>query len=144
MTVLTSMLPIIELRGGIPAGIAMGLCPLRAALFAYIGSLLPAPFLLLLIRPFLKQISHSKIGKKIDDRLKIKATAHSKLVKKYGFLGLVLFVSIPLPGTGVWSGALVATFLDIRFTRAFPAIALGNLIAGFIILSLSGLVLFTI
>ncbi len=141
MTIFTSMLPVIELRGGIPAGLALGLSPFSASICAYLGSLLPAPFLLLLIRPILKRLSKSAFGRKIDDKLKIKATAHSKWVKKYGFFGLVLFVSIPLPGTGVWSGAMIATFLDIRFRRAFPAIALGNFIAGVIILSLSGLIM---
>ncbi|MDO4799851.1 MAG: small multi-drug export protein [Bacillota bacterium] len=137
MTFLVAALPVIELRGAIPLGVAQGLSPLYAFLAAYAGSMLPVPILLLLIRPVFKMLAHTRTGAKIVNRLSIRSIAHSKGVKKYGFAGLVLFVAIPFPGTGVWSGALAAVLLDIRFRRAFPAIALGNLIAGVIVMALS-------
>lgn len=140
MTLLASTLPVIELRGGIPFGMALGLAPLDSFFFAFLGSLLPAPFILLLIRPVLKRLSHLRFGVWLDRKLHIKATAHSGKVKRYGWLGLAIFVAVPLPGTGVWTGSLIATFLDIRFMKAFPAIAVGNLIAGIAIMMLSGIV----
>lgn len=140
MTLFASALPIIELRGGIPFGMALGLAPFDSFLFAFLGSLLPAPFILLLIRPILKRLSHLRFGVWLDRRLHIKATAHSGKVKRYGWIGLAIFVAIPLPGTGVWTGSLIATFLDIRFRRAFPAIAIGNAIAGLLIMLISGLI----
>lgn len=139
LTVLASALPVIELRGAIPFGMTLGLRPLDAFFFAYLGSLLPAPFLLLFVRPMLKKISHFRLGIWLDRKFRIKAAAHSKAVKRYGSIALAIFVAIPLPGTGVWSGAVLATFLDIRFKKAFPAIAAGNLVAGITILILSGL-----
>ncbi|MDO4754079.1 MAG: small multi-drug export protein, partial [Bacillota bacterium] len=104
------------------------------------GSLLPAPFILLFLRPILKRLSHLPFFTKLDDRFRIKAAVHSQGVKKYGFLGLAIFVAIPLPGTGVWSGSIIAAFLDIRFRRAIPAIAIGNAVAGLLIMLISGLI----
>lgn len=140
MTAFMSMLPVIELRGGIPFGMALGLDAWTAFIFAFAGSLLPAPFLLLLIRPVLKKLSHFRFGVWLDDKFQIKARAHSASVKKYGWIVLAVFVAVPLPGTGVWSACVIATFLDIRFRRAFPAIALGNFAAGIAIMVLSGAV----
>lgn len=139
-TLLASMLPIIELRGGIPFGIALGLSPYESLVFAYVGSLFPAPFILLFLRPLLRRLSHLSFFIHLDNKFRLKAAAHSKAVKRYGFLALAVFVAIPLPGTGVWSGSAIAAFLDIRFLRAFPAIAIGNAIAGLLIMLISGLI----
>lgn len=143
-TLLASMLPIIELRGGIPFGIALGLSPYESLIFAFLGSLIPAPFILLFLRPVLRRLSHLAFFIRLDNRFRLKAAAHSKAVKRYGFLGLAVFVAIPLPGTGVWSGSVIAAFLDIRFLRAFPAIAIGNALAGVFIMLLSGLIRFMV
>ncbi len=140
MTALMSMLPVIELRGGIPFGMALGLDAWTSFAFAYAGSTLPAPFLLLLIRPILKKLSHFRFGMWLDDKFRIKARAHSDRVQKYGWIALAIFVAIPLPGTGVWSASAIAAFLDMRMMKALPAIAIGNLVAGFAIMALSGAV----
>lgn len=140
MTFLASMLPVIELRGGIPFGMALGIGPFESFLFAYFGSLLPAPFILLLLKPVLRRFSHLPFGVWLDHKFRIKATAHSNAVQKYGWLGLAVFVAIPLPGTGVWSGSVIAAFLDLRFRKSFFAIAIGNFIAGIAILAISGVI----
>lgn len=134
---LTSMLPILELRGAIPIGIALGMAPWHALLTSFIGSLIPLPFLLFGIRPIFKWLRQTEIFNRIIKRLVTRTLNRSYYVEKYGFWGLLLFVAIPLPGTGVWSGTLAAVLLDIRFKVAFPAIVLGNLIAGIVIMTLS-------
>lgn len=144
LTFLVAAVPVIELRGAIPFGLALGLSPISSFVFSYLGSLLPAPFVLLLIRRIIKRFSHLKFFVKLDEKFQIKATAHSENVKKYGWLALAVFVAIPIPGTGVWSGSVIAAFLDIRFKVAFPAIAIGNLVAGIIIMAVSGLVIWAV
>ena len=130
MTFVTAMVPVVELRGAIPLGIAAGLPPAVAAATAMAGNLVPVPFILLLIRKIfwmLRKISW--LGPKID-KLEKRAHLKGRKVKKYRTLGLVLLVAIPLPGTGAWTGALVADVLDIRMKTALPAIAVGVVIAG--------------
>lgn len=121
-TVLISMLPVIELRGGLPAGVAMGL-PLREAFFAaLLGNLLPVPFIILFAR----------LGRWVD-RIERKAWSKSDKVVRYQAWGLLLFVAVPLPGTGAWTGALIAALLDLRLKLAVPAITAGVFLAGIII-----------
>lgn len=136
-TAFIAALPIIELRGAIPFGISFGLSPIHAFVVAFIGSMLPVPILLLGIKPVFKMLSQTPALKKIVDHLKIRSHKKSDKIVKYGFYGLLLFVAIPLPGTGVWSGTLAAALLDIRFKTAFPAILIGNFIAGILIMTLS-------
>ncbi len=132
-----SMLPIIELRGAIPVGMAMGMSPIHAFLTCFIGSMIPVPILLFGIRPVFKWLKGTMIYDKLIHKLIHRTLNRSYYVEKYGFWGLMLFVAIPLPGTGVWSGTLAAVLLDIRFKVAFPAIAIGNFIAGVLIMALS-------
>lgn len=130
MTFVTAMVPVVELRGAIPLGIAAGLPPAVAAATAMAGNLVPVPFILLLIRKIfwmLRKISW--LGPKID-KLEKRAHLKGRTVKKYRTLGLILLVSVPLPGTGAWTGALVADVLDIRMKTALPAITVGVIIAG--------------
>ena len=130
MTFLTAMVPVVELRGAIPLGVAAGLPPAVAAVTAMAGNMVPVPFILLLVRRIfrlLRQISW--LGPRID-ALEKRANLKGRTVKKYRTLGLVLLVAIPLPGTGAWTGALVASLLDIRLRNALPAILLGLLAAG--------------
>ena len=130
MTFVMAMVPVVELRGAIPLGIAAGLPPAVAAVTAMLGNLVPVPFILLLIRKVFRLLRGiSCLGPKID-ALERKAHLKGRTVKKYRTLGLVLLVAIPLPGTGAWTGALVADVLDIRMKTALPAIALGVVIAG--------------
>lgn len=127
-TFLVAMVPVIELRGAIPAGIAMGLHPAAACAAAVIGNFLPAPVIIVLGRRVCGWLRDTRfIGPKIA-WLERRAHLKGRLVRKYRLLGLAILVGIPLPGTGAWTGALVASFLDIRLRHALPAI-FGGLLA---------------
>ena len=131
---LISMVPVIELRGAIPVGLGMDLPFWLTFLAAYLGNLLPVPFLILFTRQifsFLRR--HSRVLGQLVERLERKAASKEKLLKRYEMLGLCVLVAIPLPGTGAWTGAMVAAFFDIRLKNAFPVIALGVFIAGVIV-----------
>ncbi len=133
-TTLVSMVPVIELRGGIPFGVALGLAHWQAFLAAIVGNLIPVPFIVTYIRRILLWMRrHLPALDKLVDRLERKAHLKGRKVTKYKYLGLMILVAIPLPGTGGWTGALVAAFLDMPLRRALPAIALGVLIAGFLV-----------
>ena len=134
---LTAALPIIELRGAIPVGISLGLTPIHASILAFIGSMIPVPFILFSTRPIFNYLKETRTFKKLIHRITDKSMNKSGKIQKYGAWGLFIFVSIPLPGTGVWSGSLAAALLDMRFKWAFPAIFVGNLIAGILIMGLS-------
>lgn len=134
---LTAALPIIELRGAIPVGISLGLSPIHATLLGLVGSMIPVPFILFSIRPIFNYLKTTKIFKKLVHKLTDKSMSKSGKIQKYGAWGLLVFVAIPLPGTGVWSGSLAAALLDMRFKWAFPAILVGNIIAAVIIMGLS-------
>lgn len=134
---LTAALPIIELRGAIPVGISLGLSPIHATLISLMGSMIPVPFILFTIRPIFNYLKTTKIFKKLVHRLTDKSMSKSGKIQKYGAWGLLVFVAIPLPGTGVWSGSLAAALLNMRFKWAFPAILVGNIIAAVIIMGLS-------
>lgn len=130
MTFLMAMVPVVELRGAIPMGVAAGLPPAVAAVTAMAGNLTPVPCILLLLRRVFALMRKSAwLGPKVD-RLERRAHLKGRKVRKYRTLGLVLLVAIPLPGTGAWTGALVADVLDIRMRTALPAIAAGVIIAG--------------
>ena len=135
--ILTASLPIIELRGAIPIGISLGLRPVHATILSFIGSMLPVPFILFSIRPIFKYLKETKLFNKLISSITDKSLNKSERIQKYGIWRLFLFVALPLPGTGIWTGSLAASLLDIRFKWAFPTIFIGNLIAGFIIMSLS-------
>jgi uncharacterized membrane protein len=134
---LTAALPIIELRGAIPVGMSLGMSPAHATIISFIGSMIPVPFILFTIRPIFNYLKKTKLFKKLVHKLTDKSLNKSGNIQKYGAWGLLVFVAIPLPGTGVWSGSLAAALLDMRFKWAFPAILVGNLIAAVIIMGLS-------
>ena len=130
MTMAIAAVPVVELRGAIPMGVAAGLPPAVAAVTAMAGNLTPVPCILLLLRRVFALMRKSPwLGPKVD-RLERRAHLKGRKVRKYRTLGLMLFVAIPLPGTGAWTGALIAAFLNIRLRHALPAITLGLLIAG--------------
>jgi len=137
-TMLVSMVPIIELRGGIPFGVALGLPYHLAFPFAVVGNILPAPFIIVYIRRiFLLMRRHLPKLNGVVDKLEQKAHLKGQKVSKYKYLGLWLFVAIPLPGTGAWTGSLAAAFLDMRLKKAMPAVILGVLTAGCIMITLT-------
>ena len=130
LTFTTAMIPVVELRGAIPVGIAAGLPPAVACAVAILGNLLPVPFIMLLARRVFNWLRDSRLfGSKIV-WLERRAHLKGRIVRRYRLPGLVVLVAIPLPGTGAWTGALVASLLDIRLRSALPAILLGLIIAG--------------
>ena len=133
MTFLVGMTPVLELRGAIPLGVAAGLPPLTACAAAILGNIVPVPFIMLLFRRVFRWLRKTAfLGPKID-WLERRAHLKGRLVRRYRLPGRLLLVAVPLPGTGAWTGALVATLRDIRLRHAFPAIAAGVVIAGVLI-----------
>lgn len=136
---LLSMLPIIELRGAIPIGIGKGLSYGAVFIVCYLGSLVPAPIILLGSKFVFRIMKNTKLFGPLTEKIREKSMRNAgKKIQKYGTLGLLIFVAIPLPGTGVWTGSIAASIMNLRFKYAMFAIIIGNLIAGLIILGLSG------
>ncbi|MBQ3429737.1 MAG: small multi-drug export protein [Mogibacterium sp.] len=128
------MVPVVELRGAIPYGVIAGLSVPAAFIIAVIGNLVPIPILVVFTRKVFEWLrTKSEWLDSIVRRLEAKADDKKEIVQKYEFWGLVLLVAIPLPGTGAWTGALVAAMMDMRLKRAMPAIILGVIIAGVIV-----------
>lgn len=136
-TFLISMILVIELRGGIPFGVAHGLAPLYAALIAIAGNLFPIPFLLKLVPKIFDFLRDKKYTKKLIAWLEQKAEKNRKTIDKYGWLGLYILVAIPLPGTGAWTGALVSSCFKMKFWPSMAAIIAGVLTAGAIVLAIT-------
>lgn len=133
-----SALPIIELRGAIPVGMSLGLSTFDSTIISFLGSMVPVPFILFTIRPIFNYMKKTKLFKELVHRLTDRSLSkNGDKIRKYGAWGLLLFVAVPLPGTGVWSGSLVAALLDMRFKIAFPAILVGNFVAAVLIMALS-------
>lgn len=133
-TMLVSMVPVIELRGGLPFGVALGLPHWAALLAGILGNLLPLPFIVVYIRRIFQWMRRRM--PRLDgmvDALERKAHLKGRKVNKYKYLGLMIFVAIPLPGTGGWTGALAAAFLDMPLRKALPSIVAGVCIAGLIV-----------
>ena len=127
-----SMLPLAELRGSILMGAAMGLWEIPVYLISVVGNFLPVPFILLFIRRILAWMKTTKRLAGIANWLEEKGNKHSEKVMQYAGFGLFVFVAIPLPGTGAWTGALVASLLNMRMKYALPSILCGVLVAGVI------------
>lgn len=139
-TLLVSMIPIVELRGGIPFGVALGLPYPVAFIAAVMGNILPVPFILVYIRRIFQWMRlHLPRLDGMVDALERKAHLKGRKVNKYKYLGLFLFVAIPLPGTGAWTGALAAAFMDMPLRKAIPSILLGIIAAGCIMTALTSL-----
>lgn len=129
-TFFISMVPVVESRGGLPYGIALGPDYPLALGAAVLGNLLPAPFIIVYIRRVFEWLrKQNDWWNRHITRLEKRAHLKGAVVTKYSTIGLCILVAIPLPGTGVWTGALVAAILDLRLKRAIPAIVLGVLIA---------------
>lgn len=133
VTFFVSMIPVLELRGAIPMWVARGLSPLAAMLIAVVGNLVPVPFLIVFTRRVFHWLKTKECTRVPVERLEARAADKSTLVKKYEGIGLCILVAIPLPGTGAWTGALVAAMMDLRLRYAMPAIGAGVVIAGLII-----------
>lgn len=141
-----SMIPILELRGGLlAAGPALLDVPMwRAIPICVIGNIIPVPFILLFITKIFNWLKGTKKLKPFVEKMERRAMNKKDQIERYEFWGLLLFVGIPLPGTGAWTGSLIAALLGIRFRKAFPAVCLGVCLAAFIMTVLSYTVLGTI
>lgn len=124
-----SMVPILELRGGLLAARLLGINIVRAIWFCVVGNVIPVPFILLLITPVFNWLKKARTFRPIVEKLESRAMGKSEQIEKYQFWGLVLFVGIPLPGTGAWTGSLIASLLGVKFKKAFPAVLLGLVMA---------------
>ena len=134
LTFLVAMVPVVELRGAIPFGVVRGLNLWTAIIASVLGNLVPVPFIILFIRRiFAWMRAHMPKLDGLVTRLEKKAEKNRAAVEKYAFWGLAILVAIPLPGTGAWTGALVAAMMEMRLKRAFPAIVIGVVIAGVIV-----------
>ncbi|MEF9940941.1 MAG: small multi-drug export protein [Lachnospiraceae bacterium] len=131
---LISMVPILELRGGLIAAspAILNIDKWIAIPICMIGNIIPVPFILLLITPIFNWLKGTKRFRPMVERLEAKAMSKSDKIERYEFWGLAFFVGIPLPGTGAWTGALIAALLGVKFKKAFPAIILGICMAAVI------------
>ena len=137
-TLFISMLPVVELRLGLPYGIALGLDYPLALTAALIGNMIPVPFIIVYIhRVFIWLRKHFSKMDSFITKLENKAHLKGNTVQKYGPLGLLIFVAIPLPGTGAWTGALIAAILNMRLRSSVPSIFLGVCIAAGIMTALT-------
>ena len=127
-----SLCPVLELRGGMIAARILEIDFLQAFIICYIGNMIPIPFILLFIRRIFKWMRKFKSFAKIVDKLEARSEKKKDTIVKYKEWGLLIFVAIPLPGTGGWTGALMAALMDLRFKKCLPIIALGVFIAGLI------------
>ena len=125
-TLFVSMVPIIEFRGAIPIGVGLGLPYWLAISISVVGNIIPVPFIIIFIKKIFAWMR--KVSKKLDgivSKLENRAEKHRDTVEKYAFWGLFVLVAIPLPGTGAWTGALVAAMMDMPLKKAFPSVVLG-------------------
>lgn len=127
-----SLIPVSEIRGGLIAARLYDMNLFLAFLIGYIGNMLPIPFLLLFLKAIFRWMRRVPFLSRLVDWLDRKAAKHKETITKYAWFGLFLLVAIPLPGTGAWTGALVANFFDIRMKRSLPTIAAGVAAAGII------------
>ena len=134
---ITAMLPVLEVRGAIPLAIAKDFPPVFTFILCTIGNMVPIPALILLSRKILQWLKHFPRVGRLAHKLEARAQKHSKLVHQFSFWGLMILVAIPLPGTGAWTGALVASFLNMRLRNSLPAIFLGVCIAAAIVMCVS-------
>lgn len=134
ITFFVAMLPIVELRGAIPIGVSMGLNVWQALAASILGNMLPVPFIILFVRRVFEwlRVKSPRLERFVSS-MESRAEGKWEQVHRYELLGLMILVAIPLPGTGAWTGALIAALMDIRLKNAIPAILLGVIIAGILV-----------
>lgn len=132
ITFFISMVPILELRGGLIAAALFKIPLAKAIIICFLGNMVPIPFILWLITPIFAWLKKRKLFRPAVEKLEKKAMGKSDTIQKYEFWGLLFFVGIPLPGTGAWTGALIASLLEMKGRKAFLAILCGMVVATFI------------
>ena len=134
---LVSMVPILDLRGGLLLASILKIPMVQASIICIIGNILPIPFILLFIRQIFKWLKKTKLFRPLIEKLEKRAMGKSDKIKRFEFWGLVFFVGVPLPGTGGWTGALIASLLEVDLKKSVPAILLGICMATVIMLIVS-------
>jgi len=132
-----SMLPILELRGGLIAATLLGLKGLPSFIICFIGNIIPIPFILWLITPIFNYLKKTKLFSGMVSKIENKAMSKREQIEKLQYIGLMLFVGIPLPGTGAWTGCLIAALLNMDKKKALLYTILGVIMAGIIMMILS-------
>ncbi|CAK7049842.1 small multi-drug export protein [Tissierella carlieri] len=132
-----AMLPIIELRGAVPLGISLGLSPIHSTILSIIGNMIIVPFLLKLLHPIMAYFEKTVIFSKTVGWVKRRSMSKAAIIKKYSLLGLFIFVAIPMPGTGAWTGSVIASLLKMNFRKALLSISLGIITSGIIVATIS-------
>ncbi len=135
-----SMIPIVELRGGIICASLLHLNMFQGIVFCLLGNMIPVPLILLFITPLFGWMKKRKRLRPMVEKLERRSMGKSEQVQRYEFWGLMLFVGVPLPGTGAWTGSLIAALLGVKFRKALPAICLGLLMATAIMCLISYLI----
>jgi uncharacterized membrane protein len=134
---LLSMAPIVELRGAIPVGATFGFPWFETFVISVVGNMIPTPFIILFSRGIFKWLKRTSFLRRFVEKIEKKIANKSDKVMKYSVFGLFIFVMIPLPGTGAWTGALISSFLDIRMRYALVSIFAGVVVAGLIVTGIS-------
>ncbi len=129
----TAMLPVVELRGAIPLGLSLGMNPIEVYLLSVLGNLVPVIPIMLFLRYVARSLRRFPWFRRASDRFFRRVKARSQVVQRYGPLGLVLFVALPVPSTGAWTASIAAFLMGIRIRHAFTAISLGTAMAGVIV-----------
>ncbi len=138
LTMLTAMIPFVELRGAIPMGVMLGLPIPVAVLAGIIGNMIPVPFIIVYLQRIFHFIHHlTPTLNRLITALEERGKSKSALLNKYGLIGLCILVAIPLPGTGAWTGCLVAALMKLRLRRALPVVLLGVCIAAAIVTTIT-------
>ncbi len=136
---IVAALPIVELRGAIPLGVHLGLSPLGALALAVVGNMAPIPVLYYILLPLVRYLKKTRPFRRLVDGYVARSEREAARIKKYGLWGLALFVAVPLPGTGAWSGCLIALLLGYSLRLTLLALTLGTLGAGIIVTLLTRL-----
>ena len=132
-----SLMPILELRGGLIAAALLNLNIIRAFIICFIGNIIPIPFILWLITPIFNYLKKTKLFRGLVNKLESKAMSKKEKIERLQYIGLMLFVGIPLPGTGAWTGCLIAALLNMDKKKAMLYAVLGVIMAGVIMMIFS-------
>lgn len=132
-----SLMPILELRGGLIAASLLNMNPVTSFIICFIGNLIPIPFILWFITPIFERLKKTKQLSKLVNKIENKANSKKEQIEKYQFWGLLLFVGIPLPGTGAWTGSLIASMVGMNKKKSLLAAILGVTLAGIIMMIFS-------
>lgn len=138
LTLLIAMVPVLELRGAVPVGLAAGEPLWAVLLVSIVGNMIPVPFIIICIRKIFRWMRRKSTRlEALAERMESRGREKAKLVNQYKLLGLFILVAIPLPGTGAWTGSLVAALLDLRLKTAVPTIFAGVVAAGILMVMIT-------